>query len=200
MNTIVPFDSPESPRLDQVGGKALSLITMSRAGMPVPPGFVLTVDFFAPWTATLQATPEWNALLAAQGEELNRVTRTLQAVCRSLQLTDRQREELENALAAFQSDHHARLFAVRSSSPEEDLEGASFAGGYETTLGVTTETLEAAIRHSFASSFDARGLALQARAWLPTRAPAYRTCAPAASGRRQRGRGLLAEPAEQLLR
>jgi phosphoenolpyruvate synthase/pyruvate phosphate dikinase len=158
MNTIAPFDSPESPRLDQVGSKALSLITMTRAGMPVPPGFVLTVDFFAPWMAALQTTPEWNALLEAQGEDLNRVTRTLQAVCRSLQLTDRQRAELENALAVFQSDHRARLFAVRSSSPEEDLEGASFAGGYETTLGVTTETLEAAIRHSFASSFDARVL------------------------------------------
>ena len=50
----------------------------------------------------------------------------------------------------------ARFFAVRSSSPEEDLEGASFAGGYETTLGVTVETLEAAILHSFTSSFDER--------------------------------------------
>lgn len=156
MNTIVPFDSPESPRLDQVGSKALSLITMIRAGMPVPSGFVLTVDFFAPWITTLQATPEWNALLTAEGEELTRVTRTLQAVCRSAQLTDRQQAELKNALADFQSAHHARLFAVRSSSPEEDLEGASFAGGYETTLGVTLETLEAAIRHSFASSFDER--------------------------------------------
>jgi hypothetical protein len=28
------------------------------------------------------------------------------------------------------------LFAVRSSSPEEDLVGASFAGGYDTILGV----------------------------------------------------------------
>ena len=67
MNTIVPFDSPESPRIDQVGSKALSLITMSRAGMPVPPGLVLTVDFFAPWIATLQATPEWSALLERTG-------------------------------------------------------------------------------------------------------------------------------------
>ncbi|MBN1449640.1 MAG: hypothetical protein JW963_01380, partial [Anaerolineales bacterium] len=46
--------------------------------------------------------------------------------------------------------------AVRSSSPEEDLEGASFAGGYETHLGVTVRHLEDAIRRSFASVFDAR--------------------------------------------
>ncbi len=156
MNTIIPFDSPELLRNDQVGSKALSLIIMTRAGMPVPPGIVLTVDFFAPWIATLQVTPEWNTLLSAKGEELGRVTRTLQTTCRSLQLTDRQREELQSALATFQDTHRTLLFAVRSSSPEEDLEGASFAGGYETTLGVTVETLEAAIRHSFASSFDER--------------------------------------------
>jgi phosphohistidine swiveling domain-containing protein len=156
MNTIVPFDAPELPRNDQVGSKALSLIIMTRAGMPVPPGIVLTVDFFAPWIAAMQVTPEWNALLSAKGEELGRVTRTLQTMCHSLQLTDRQHEELENALATFQDAHHALLFAVRSSSPEEDLEGASFAGGYETTLGVTVETLEAAIQYSFASSFDER--------------------------------------------
>ena len=158
MNTIVPFDSPATPSIDQVGSKALSLIAMTQAGMPVPPGFVLTVAFFAPWMAVLQATPEWSALLDAQGEELHRVTRTLQTQCHALQLTEPQRAELERALAAFQSAHSARLFAVRSSSPEEDLEGASFAGGYETTLGVTTATLAAAIRHSFASSFDARVL------------------------------------------
>mmetsp|Transcript_20628 Transcript_20628/g.43113 ORF Transcript_20628/g.43113 Transcript_20628/m.43113 type:complete len:966 (-) Transcript_20628:174-3071(-) len=34
----------------------------------------------------------------------------------------------------------AALVAVRSSSPEEDLEGTSFAGGYETTLGVPLDT------------------------------------------------------------
>ncbi len=48
------------------------------------------------------------------------------------------------------------LFAVRSSSPEEDLEGTSFAGGYETSLGVTRKTLEQAILHSFVSVFDER--------------------------------------------
>ena len=40
--------------------------------------------------------------------------------------------------------------------PEEDLEGSSFAGGYETTLGVTRGTLQAAILHSFTSVFDER--------------------------------------------
>jgi pyruvate,water dikinase len=83
-------------------------------------------------------------------------TRALQALCRDLEFSPRQQQELDQALASFHASYGATCFAVRSSSPEEDLEGASFAGGYETTLGVTTETINDAIRHSFASSLNER--------------------------------------------
>ena len=49
-------------------------------------------------------------------------------------------------------------FAVRSSSPQEDLAQASFAGGYETRLGVRPTDLDDAVRHCFASSLDERVL------------------------------------------
>ena len=49
-----------------------------------------------------------------------------------------------------------KFFAVRSSSPEEDLEGASFAGGYETVLGVRPGDMEEAIKKAFASCLDKR--------------------------------------------
>jgi pyruvate,water dikinase len=45
---------------------------------------------------------------------------------------------------------------VRSSSPEEDLVSASFAGGYETMLGVRGDELEQALQHCLASAFDER--------------------------------------------
>src|SRR5262249_3744641 len=45
--------------------------------------------------------------------------------------TEAQEKILTEALRKFDTD---ALFAVRSSSPHEDLEGASFAGGYETVL------------------------------------------------------------------
>ncbi len=46
--------------------------------------------------------------------------------------------------------------AVRSSSPEEDLETASFAGGYTTVLGVQPADLEPAVRDCFVSALDER--------------------------------------------
>src|SRR5262249_38103310 len=60
---------------------------------------------------------------------------------------------LAEAVRRFDAD---ALFAVRSSSPHEDLEGASFAGGYETVLGVTAERLRDAIKRCFLSALDHR--------------------------------------------
>lgn len=171
MDTIFPFTSAELPSLEQVGGKALALMTMTQAGMPVPPGFVLTVEFFAPWLATLQTTPEWAAVQMATADELGPATKALQARCNDLSFNSQQRASLDKMLRAFQTSCNAQLLAVRSSSPEEDLDGASFAGGYETTLGVTAETLEAATRRSFASSFDERVLLYKKEHGFSTRQP-----------------------------
>src|SRR5699024_1185112 len=43
---VVFFDSDREPRLDELGGKCASLVSMTAAGMPVPPGFALTTAAF----------------------------------------------------------------------------------------------------------------------------------------------------------
>ena len=148
MGGIVSFTPVERPTIEQVGGKALALIDMTGEGMPVPPGFVLSVGFFEPWSAALRATPEWVAFQRGEGEALLQSAQALQSLCRDLRLNPGQQRELERALDSLEVAHPVPLYAVRSSSPEEDLESASFAGGYETSLGVRPEDLEAAIRHS----------------------------------------------------
>ncbi len=150
MKTIYPFTETQLPRLDEAGGKALALMQMTHAGFPVPPGFVLTVAFFEPWIEALKQSPAWVGLKTAGN--IGATAQALQSECERLRLNESQREHLSEALKGLSAD----LYAVRSSSPEEDLGGASFAGGYETTLGVPANTLETAIRHSFRSCFDER--------------------------------------------
>ncbi|PKN94797.1 MAG: hypothetical protein CVU44_03050 [Chloroflexi bacterium HGW-Chloroflexi-6] len=154
MTTILPFTSPELPNINQAGGKALALMQMTAAGMPVPPGLVLTVRFFEPWLDRLKTSSAWIEM--AKTAKIGQAAKALQGLCGTLEFTESQKSELQNTLTTFREQNQGHLYAVRSSSPEEDLDGASFAGGYETTLGVTVETLEAAIRHSFTSSFDGR--------------------------------------------
>ncbi len=150
---IVPFSTAGATTLDQVGGKALSLIDATRAGFRVPQGVVLGVDFFRQWLEEVENSEAWGAFLSSPEEELRQRCDAVKARCAVLQLTHTQQDELDEALRTLPEDG---LFAVRSSSPEEDLEGSSFAGGYETSLGVTRDGLENAIRHSFASVFDER--------------------------------------------
>ena len=62
----------------------------------------------------------------------------------------------KNLKIVFPNDYIKLLYAVRSSSPEEDLSGASFAGNYETYLGIKYDSLEKYILKSFISCLDYR--------------------------------------------
>jgi phosphohistidine swiveling domain-containing protein len=156
MKFAYPFTTDQAPELSQVGGKGMSLIFMTRRGLPVPPGFVLSVAFFEPWLEYVKRTPEWKKVLNSSPEDLGQTSATLKTLCMRLELDDMHRGVLAQALEPLKTGDRTPLFAVRSSSPEEDLEELSFAGGYETTLGVREEALEEALRRSFASCFDER--------------------------------------------
>ncbi len=130
---------------------------MAATDVPVPPGAILPTAFFAPWFETITGTDAWAALTETPPEDWPPLCDDLKARCRALPLTTTQEcalERLREDLATRCSEE-AR-FAVRSSSPEEDLKSASFAGGYETRLGVPLDGLKDAIRHCAASSLDAR--------------------------------------------
>lgn len=154
---IHDFDAQSRPRLSEVGGKALALIDTRRNGFPVPPGFVLTTDFFAAWLDQLRGTREWAEMrTAVEGRAgLATAASALKAACDHVALSSGQQRAIQEGLRLLPDD---ALLAVRSSSPEEDLASASFAGGYESTLGVTEDTLASAIRGCFASLFSEHAL------------------------------------------
>jgi pyruvate,water dikinase len=158
MTLAIPFDVRETPALAEVGGKALSLIQMTEWGLPVPAGFVLTREFFGPWLDAVAQSAEWRAALAAPSDALPARLAAVRARLAAIELDEPRRQALAEALARLPAGSDAPWYAVRSSSPEEDLEGASFAGGYESVLGVTPEALPEAIRHCAVSCLSARVL------------------------------------------
>ena len=141
-----------------VGGKGYALMRMVNADQPVPTGVVLTTDFFAAWVDTIQASPAWGEFAGAKPDQWPAHCDTLKRHCADLVLTVAQRGALDEIRLRLAAHGEEALFAVRSSSPDEDLRTASFAGGYETRLGVRLNELEPALRHCFASAFDARVL------------------------------------------
>jgi pyruvate,water dikinase len=147
---IYKFKTRETPALTLVGGKARALIETTRAGFSVPEGFVLSVAFFETWTREIKGSDTWKACLKIPTKEL---CDALKAQAAAMVFTREQRKSLEDALAELPEKS---LFAVRSSSPEEDLVGASFAGMYETFLGTTRAKLETAIAGAYSSMLNIR--------------------------------------------
>lgn len=153
MESVIAFPGSVKASLAEAGGKGLSLINGSAAGLPVPPGLVLTVEFFRPWLEQLRQSDAWTHFSKASESELQAACNALKSETVRLSFDQEQQRVVSESLKKYPDD---ALFAVRSSSPEEDLDGASFAGGYETILGVNKQHLESAVRTAFASCLDYR--------------------------------------------
>mmetsp|Transcript_328 Transcript_328/g.744 ORF Transcript_328/g.744 Transcript_328/m.744 type:complete len:956 (-) Transcript_328:3697-6564(-) len=143
----------------RVGGKASSLATLYATdglGSRVPKAHALTVDFFAPWVEEIKSTETLGSLSMKQEEQAKALCAKLQAACLNLSLSTEQSKVIQD----LSNDMSGTLVAVRSSAPEEDGTGASFAGAFETKLAVETtfEALETAVKECFASLWDYRVL------------------------------------------
>jgi rifampicin phosphotransferase len=135
------------------GGKGANLGELTKAGVPVPPGFVLT-------TAAYRTYVDRSGI----GDEiLASVTRDDAADRIRALFTAPVPEALADELRAARAELGAAV-AVRSSATAEDLEDASFAGQQDTFLNVRgDDALLDAVRGCWASLWTARAIAYRAR-------------------------------------
>jgi pyruvate,water dikinase len=162
----VDLERIEPTDLAVVGGKAAQLRELTRIeGIAVPGGFCVTTDAFE---QSLAAAPSFAELLA----ELSRVAPQDRAAIRTLSAQLRRSIEVApipgevgSAIAAALSRLGAQAaVAVRSSATAEDLAGASFAGQYDSFLGVVGEAAVLAhVRRCWASLFGERAVSYRRR-------------------------------------
>jgi phosphoenolpyruvate synthase/pyruvate phosphate dikinase len=139
-----------------IGPKAASLCTLRGLGMPVPPCFFVMTAAFREHLDVNDLGPQIAARLDKMPDAIEEVR---QLILRA-PLTDALREQI--AIAYCQLGAH--VVAVRSSATAEDLPGHSFAGQYETILGVTSleECLDA-IKKCWASLWTERAFEYRRR-------------------------------------
>lgn len=154
-----------------IGGKAASLMKLYSTkylSEHVPVGFALSVAFFQGWVDKVVASDTWKKARPQLSSDAAACTR-LKTMAKTLPLSSDQAKELQKLREAINT-WPGKLAAVRSSAPEEDGEGASYAGIFETKLGVVPDTLEDAVRECFASLFDERAFSY---AGTTTRQPTF---------------------------
>ncbi len=163
------------------GGKGANLGEMSSIGMPVPPGFCITVDaysYFLQYTELDQKI--YNLLKTFDIENTKELEETSEKIKKIIEKEEMpkelEREITENydtlsiddnmfekagteALSILKKSHEPVFVAVRSSATAEDSGEASFAGQQETFLNIKgkTKVIEA-VKKCWASLFTARSI------------------------------------------
>ena len=127
--------------LQELGGKALALLRLERAGLSVPPWFVIAPSAFR---ASL-SREQIEALTSERPERLN-------SELISLKPSEEILREVEDALRNLGCD--GSRFAVRSSAVDEDGSQHSFAGQFDTFLFVDPQAISRNISAVWRSGFS----------------------------------------------
>jgi len=168
MHNIAWLEELHKGAIAVAGGKGANLGEMIRAGLPVPPGFVLTTaayrshlesaDLPARIATRLQGLDQGDlpAVEAASQEVMTWIERT--------PIPEILVDEVITAYETLTTRVSTPLVAVRSSATAEDLPDASFAGQQETYLNLQgAGALLEAIRRCWASLWAPRAISYRAQ-------------------------------------
>jgi pyruvate,water dikinase len=158
-----------------VGGKGANLGELTRAGLPVPPGFVIAIDAYQ----RAYGQSDVKAAIAAQVAKLDvhdpallkQFAAALRRIGESVEIPAEVGDEIIAAYRAL-GDGAELGVAVRSSATAEDTTEFSFAGMFESFLNVRGEAaLLRAIRACWASTFGQRVLFYRVEQGMPAEMP-----------------------------
>ncbi len=143
------FEQIRKSDVELAGGKGANLGELVAAGLPVPPGFVVTAQAYLAAMEQAGARAKLRELVAGldagDGAALARASDALRALVKQAGMPQALREAV---LAAYRGLGAGLRVAVRSSATMEDTAGASFAGMNETFTNVQGEAalLDAIVR------------------------------------------------------
>jgi pyruvate,water dikinase len=149
------LDAGQQLEASEVGGKGASLSRLAAAGMPVPPGFALTVHAYRRFHEETGLDEVIGPLLELQGRVPPKQVQAAAApVLERLSgagLPGDVQAAIAEAYGQLETAASARAtFAVRSSAVSEDSGGASFAGLYESYLNLQGhDTVTRAVRDCY---------------------------------------------------
>ena len=157
---VLWFHEIDKDDVDKVGGKGANLGEMTKAGFPVPGGFVVTSSAYKHMIEVNDLQDKIKAILKDLDVEnavaLNRASQQVQKLIESSPFP---KDIEEQVFKAYDKLGNNPWVAVRSSATAEDLPQASFAGQQETYLNVRGDaSVMVHIRKAWASLFEPRAI------------------------------------------
>ncbi|MDD5509437.1 MAG: phosphoenolpyruvate synthase [Dehalococcoidales bacterium] len=156
---ILWFNEITKNDIPVVGGKGANLGEMTNAGIPVPPGFVVTASAYFNFLKQTGVTDKIRQLLQPLDVNDSKQLQQTAAEVREVILKATMPAELVTEIKSAYAKLGGGLVAVRSSATAEDLPEASFAGQQSTYLNIGDEKgVIAAVHSCWASLFEARAI------------------------------------------
>lgn len=155
-----------------VGGKGASLGELTRAGIRVPQGFVVTTAAFEHFLADVDPEGSIRAAVEALAKDDLPAIKKVTEIVRERIVQSPMPIDLERAIVANYADLCERAgdvpVAVRSSATSEDSSEASFAGLQETYLWIKGESAVLhVVRDCWASLYSVESVSYRLRLKLP---------------------------------
>ena len=161
---ILPFSKVDKNSVDKTGGKGASLGEMTKAGFPVPPGFVILAnafDYFVNESPKAKVA-ETEIEIAAQLEKINfddpnsidKASNVIRDIIHDTKIP----KEIAAVIRKSFAELNTKFVAVRSSATAEDSDVASWAGELETYLDTTEDDLLLNVKKCWSSLYTPRAL------------------------------------------
>jgi pyruvate,water dikinase len=135
---IIPIADVSEADRERVGPKAANLAALARAGLPTPGGFCLTADAYRAQIAALGLKELVGRFAPADPIAQRRLSVDIRLALYEQPIAPKLLEPLLAAWHAQRAEGRSPA-AVRSSALVEDRKGASFAGQFETFLGIADD-------------------------------------------------------------
>ncbi|MDZ7612090.1 MAG: PEP/pyruvate-binding domain-containing protein [Candidatus Moranbacteria bacterium] len=136
---------------EEVGGKAYPLLQLVSSGIPVPEGFVISSQEYRKFLERNNLIEKINNFSGKHGIDPNNL-REIRDLIEKGTFDKRIIKGVED----FLSGHESKYFSIRSSADVEDAQKSSFAGKFESYLGVEKDAVLDYAKKCYASVFTDR--------------------------------------------
>ncbi len=165
MKLVAWFSEVDKDDIGLVGGKGANLGELTKAGIPVPSGFILTANAYFHFLEQSGLRNEIKRHLSQLNVNDSARLQHIAAEIKGLISRAAMPAEVASQIARSYREMDGGPVAVRSSATAEDLAEASFAGQQSTYLNVVGEAeVIQAVQDCWASLFEARAIFYRAQA------------------------------------
>lgn len=167
------FDGGEPAAHDLLGGKCASLVALTEAGLPVPPGFAVTTVAYDEFILDAGIADDIHRMLASIDADDTESIDAVSEQIRSEIIGRPVPTAIHDAFTVAYESLQARFaepwpVAVRSSATAEDLPDASFAGQQDTYLWLLgRDEVAAHVRRCWASLYTSRAIVYRLKNGIP---------------------------------